>query len=52
MYSNFEVHSSFLIQQRIDHLNAHKTAYPLAADVDKILKNSMQLLGIEMPERM
>ena len=34
MYGNFEVRFSFLIQQRIDHLDAHKTTHPLAADMD------------------
>ena len=34
VYGNFEVRSSFSIQQRIDHLNAHKSPYPLAVDVD------------------
>ena len=34
MYGNFEVRSSFSIRQRIDHLNAHKPAHPLAADMD------------------
>ena len=34
MYGNFEVHSSFLIRRRIDHLNAHEPAHPLAADMD------------------
>ena len=30
----FEVHSSFLIRRRIDHLNAHKPPHPLTADMD------------------
>ena len=34
VYGNFEVRSSFSIRQRIDHLNAHKPAHPLAADMD------------------
>ena len=34
MYGNFEVWFSFLIRQRIDHLDAHKTTHPFAADVD------------------
>ena len=34
MYGSFEVRFSFLIRRRIDHLNAHKTTHPLAADVD------------------
>ena len=34
MYGNFEVHSSFLIRRRIDHLNAHKPPHPLTADMD------------------
>lgn len=34
VYGNFEVRSSFLVWQRIDHLNAHKPAHPLAADMD------------------
>ncbi len=34
VYGNFEVRFSFLIRQRVDHLNAHKTAHPLAADMD------------------
>ena len=34
VYGNFEVHSSFLIQRRIDHLNAHKPPHPLTADMD------------------
>ena len=34
MYGNFEVRSSFLIWQRIDHLNAHKAPHPLTADMD------------------
>ena len=34
MYGNFEVRSSFLVWQRIDHLNAHKATHPLAADTD------------------
>ena len=36
MYGNFEVHSSFLIRRRIDHLNAHEPAHPLAADMDVV----------------
>lgn len=36
MYGNFEVRFSFSIRQRIDHLNAHKTTHPLAADVDVV----------------
>ena len=34
MYGIFEVWFSFLIRQRIDHLDAHKTTHPFAADVD------------------
>ena len=34
VYGNFEVRSSFLIWQRIDHLNAHKAPHPLTADMD------------------
>ena len=34
VYGNFEVHSSFLIQRRIDNLNAHKPPHPLTADMD------------------
>ena len=34
VYGNFEVHSSFLVRRRIDCLNAHKSPYPLAADMD------------------
>ena len=34
VYGNFEVHSSFLIRRRIDHLNAHKPPHPLTADMD------------------
>jgi len=34
VYGCFEVHSSFSIRQRINHLDAHKTAHPLATDMD------------------
>ena len=34
MYGCFEVHSSFSIRQRINHLDAHKATHPLAADMD------------------
>ena len=34
VYGNFEVRFSFLIRQWVDHFNAHKTAHPLATDMD------------------
>jgi hypothetical protein len=34
VYGCFEVHSSFSIRQRINHLDAHKATHPLAADMD------------------
>ena len=34
VYGNFEVRSSFLIRQRVDHLDAQKASHPLAADMD------------------
>ena len=34
VYGNFEVRSSFLIRQRIDHLDAHEPTHPLTANMD------------------
>ena len=34
VYGNFEVRFSFLIRQWVDHFNSHKTAHPLATDID------------------